>query len=105
MKFYLSKNKFGSESCFGFSNTWVVLCFDSKLNRRNYLNKYGEDDISVREINRNEVTSYIDGTPRKNFGEAYVIYYDKSHTGLIGFVDIGYANHISSNFERFHKIK
>ena len=90
MMYFAAENSYGSPSSTGFSNTWEVLAFDSKLNRDNWVDS--RKTLSARAIARKDIHKYVDA-PRPFSGEFRGIldefpYNFDPPEGFIGTVDV-----------------
>lgn len=92
--FYAAINSYSSETSIGFTNTWEVLAFESKVDRDNYV--ANSNDLATRSIYRHEIGRYID-RPKPFTGEFWGVDtfnvechpdYEEPPKGLIGEVGI-----------------
>lgn len=90
-KYYAANNTFGTESSFGFANTWFVLAFSNKVDRDNYVDCCSE--VSATKIKRSEIKEYVD-KPKPFSGKSRVIACGSHEIkGCIGEVVVDYNDY------------
>lgn len=110
--YYAAENYYGSPSSDGFSNTWYVMAFGSKVARDEWV--YGRDTLSARVIKRAEVMKYAPGwdqqkneyvRPRPFTEECWAIVTEPLEDypdGCLGVVDVYSPHGYSKLVKRFY---
>jgi hypothetical protein len=69
--FYAATNSYATNTSIGFSNTWNVHVFATRIARDNFVRK--ATDVATRAITRKDISKYLERKPRPFTSEAYVI--------------------------------
>lgn len=87
--FYAAHNHYSTPTSIGFSNTWLVLAFDTKANRNAWVD--GNDGKAARAITRKDIPKFVSREPKLFTSERYALwslgYYDNI-PGCLGSIDV-----------------
>ena len=114
--YYTAESAHGSESSHGFSNDTIVLVWESRAARQQYLDNVR--NLSARAIRRDEVADHAanwsvtenrDNSPRPFSNECWIIRKDdtigcpgNTVEGLVGYVTVEDSRFLMSDDEKFY---